>query len=708
MVTVAVLSADQRLSFQIHTWLKDLADNVRWETHSDVAEFANKIETEVAADLIESSKAADDLVLDAEDIGSGKSKAINDAFYRLLIVDLDLFATSAKDAIEWTHKVKKIMSDKLRSDPLQPVKVLFLAFDGGTFKVDDFRDQIVDDLILKPLDRSVFLQKVEILTSDDPGLRPTFLFRQKTDVIIEIGKDAVVDEISEFAVAIRNPAALASGVFASIHCSVLGPGDLSRVIGRVYRSEPHPSIRGQFLVRFGFFGLRSEQLNHLKKFIRDRQPPPRHRMPVLPIADNDPSTPFNRAAVIDMNFDVFTDIQTTLKDHFVGVQTTHFLSYGRLLGALSMFYPSPPSAVVPAGQAKSGAPSASAHKDLEIFDDAHPFRAWTSKDSLVVVVLSTNLELLRFETSLPSGHIVFGRTRLEWNERPQDFFASLDPQDLAEFQEMVSYAGSGGTGRSYLKMKDQSRRIYFIEAEATLLNPEEGDEASQIQIELKQIDKDGYLKNSSHSQAAEKPIEAGELLFDAIFIDVNLIRGEIESWFEGLNQAYLKAGILYPGAPMPKIILLAEEGSRIQPEQYRKKMISDFLYKPLDRRAFSFKAKTSVDDFIPRKEPDVPPFVRSELPTKLAKDAKMEELSEYGLSIIHPTRFRKGAMMRFFSPLLGGGVDGVLGRCTYCEQTKDKEVSFVCHFMFFGTPDENLKRIRTWIREDYVHSKDPV
>ncbi len=700
MVTVAVLSADQRLSFQIHTWLKDLADNVRWETHTDLAEFAIKIETEVAAELIELSKNAGDIVLDAEDIGSGKSKVITDVFYRLLIIDLDLFQTSAKDSIEWASKLKKTMAEKERSDPLQPVKVLFLAFEGGSFKVDAFRDPMVDDLILKPLDRSVFLQKVEIMTSDDPGVKPTFLFRQKTNVMIEIGKDAFIDEISEFAMAIRNPAALANGVFASIHCSVLGQGDLSRIIGRVYRSEPHPSLEGQFLVRFGFFGLRSDQLTSVKKFIRARQTPPKHRLPQLPIAENDPSTPFNRAAVIDMDLDVFSDIRTTLKDHYVGVQTTHYLSYARLLAALSLFFP--------ANQIPKVEPSNTnpAPKEPEVFDDAHQLRAWTSQGSLSVIALSLNQELLRFETSLSSGDTVFGRTRLEWNESPRDFFAGLDKQDSNELQEMIVYAISGGTGRSFLKMSDQARRIYFIEAEATLLRVGEGEESSQIQIELKQIEKDDYLLNAAKGE--EKEIQAAELLYDAIFIDVNLIRRDLEPWYDGLNEAYMKAGILTPGAMMPKIILLANEKSRIQPENYRKRIVSDFIYKPLDRRVLSFKAKTSVNDFIPRKEPDIPPFVRTDLVAKLAKDARMVELSEYGLSISHPTAFRRGAMMRFFSPLLGGGVDGVLGRCTHCEKKEEKEVSYLCHFTFFGTPDENLKRIRTWIREDYVLKKEPT
>lgn len=703
MVTVAVLSADQRLSFQIHTWLKELADTIRWETHPDLAAFAKKIETEIAAELIEQSKSSDDAILDAEDIGAGKSKEIKDAFYRLLVVDLDLLHANNVSPIEWTRKLKKLMGEKERSDPMFPVRVLFLAFEGGGFKADSLRDIEIDDLALKPLDRSVFLQKIEFLTSDKPNIKPTFLFRQATNIWIEIGKDAVIDEISEFSMAIRNPTPLANGVFAAVHCSVFGGGELARVIGRVYKSEPHPSIVGVYLVRFAFFGLNTDQLNNVKKFVRERQPPPRSHRPQGPsMSDNDPEVPFNRIAVIDMNGDVFNEIESTMKDHYVGVQSTHYLSYARFLATLKGLYPTSLQLKVNADQA---AAAVAAHH--EPVDDTHGMKAWTASSNVALTILSTSQELVRFESSLASGDTIFGRTRLEWTERPTEFFSGLDKQDANEMNEMINYAVSGaGQGRAFLKMKDQQKRTYYVEATANLAKLVEGEEPSLVHVELSQIDKAAYEKNAGHSRQAEKKIEPADLMYDAIYIDVNLIRGDLQPWYDGLTEAYLKAGVINPGGPMPKIILLADEKAKTRPDAYRNKIVSDFLYKPLDRKVLSFKAKIAVNELIPRKEQETTPFVRAEMNAKLAKDAMMEELSEYGLSIAHKTPFKRGAMVRFFSPLLSADAEGVLARCAYCEQKEEKEISYTCNFMFFGTPDENLKRIRTWIREDYVQRKE--
>ncbi len=693
MVTVAVLTADQRLSFQIHTWLKALSETIRWEVHSDIAAFAQKIETENAADLVEKSKVTDDTPLDAEDIGSGKSSSITDAFYRLLIVDLDLLNLPGPQAAAWARDLKKLMLSKNRSDVTYPVRVLFLAFEGGKFHVDDYRDAAIDDLVIKPLDQSVFLQKIEILTADDSAIRPTFLFRQETSLPIEIGKDAVIEEISEFSAAIRNPAPLANGVYAAIHSSVFGQADFGRVIGRVYELEPHPSIEGASIVHFGFFGLKSDQLANVKKYVRDRQPPPKPKPPQPNLSDQDPTVPFNRLAVIDMNVDTFHEIESTLKDNFVGVQCTHYLSYARLLAALKTFYPQSTNAVAEA--------QATAKAQLHSPIDAHDRRAWSAA-SLGLLLKATSQELVRFETTLGVGEKILGRDRGEWLMNPKSLFASLDKQDANELREMIDYALSGGKGRAFLKINDPDHHVYFFEADATLAKAADEDDDAQIRVELTQIEKAVYVKHAADHM--EKKLEPADLLYDAIFIDVNLIRGEIKPWFDGLREAYMKAAVLTPGQPMPKILLLADEKSKSSPDAYRTKEVFDYIFKPIDRKSMTYKAKIAVNELIPRKEPEIPPFVRAQIQAKLAKDAVMEELSEYGLSIAHPTPFKTGSMVRFFSPLLGGGVDGVLGRCTHCDLKEDK--NFLCHFMFFGTSDEILKRIRTWIREDYVHRKE--
>ena len=182
MVSIAILSADQRLSFQIHQWMKEVADSVAWDVHADPAAYVAKIESELGSELLAASKDGGDVVLDAEDIGSGKSKQLTDAYIRLVIVDLELLHSQKIEPVAWTRNLKKTMIDRERSSTLNPTQFLFLAFEGGGFKMDQLIDPVIDDVILKPLDRSVFLQKIEIMTADDPSkVKPSYLFRQKNE-----------------------------------------------------------------------------------------------------------------------------------------------------------------------------------------------------------------------------------------------------------------------------------------------------------------------------------------------------------------------------------------------------------------------------------------------------------------------------------------------------------------------------------------------
>ncbi len=712
MVTVAILTADQRLGFQIHQWMKEMSDSARWDVHTDAAAFVLKIETEIAAENIAGTAGDPDAVTDAEDIGTAKSEQLSDAFIRLVIVDLELLSAKSIDPVDWTRKLKKLMSDRQRSDPAFPVKFLFLAFEGGGFKADHLRDPVIDDLILKPLDRSVFLQKIELMISDEVNMKPTFLFRQKAALTIEIGKEAQVDELSEFAVGIRSPFGLAPGVFASIHADVLGKGEASRVMGRVYKSEKHPSVDGQYLVRFALFGARSQQVTNIKRFMRERQPPPKNRSQASNIPNVDPPVPFNRVAIIDMNTEVYGEIQSALKDHFVGVEVTHYLSYSRLLSNLKKLYKKAPSTDVAVGAGRQPSDgSASTGLDGERDDAAEKVvdpalsKPWTTVGPLIFTMTATEFELLKFETALSSGDSVFGRSRLEWADRPGDLFSSLDKLDFGELREMVDYAVSGGKGRSFLKFKNEIETTFYIEAVATLSRSADRETGAQVQLELVEIEEADY-RNAHMQESDKRPSNAGDLLYDAIYVDVNLIRGDLQIWYDGLREAFMMAGVITPLEPMPKIILLADEKSPTRPENYRSKLICDFIFKPLDRKVVSYKAKEIIE-LIQRKEPELAPFVKCNLPAKLAKEVVTEEVSEYGLSIVHPTPFKAGATMRIFSPLLGGGADGVLARCHYCELRKgEKESTYICNFMFFGTPDEILKRIRTWIREDYINKKE--
>lgn len=693
MVSVAILSADERLSSQIQQWMREIEDQIAWTVHTSASAYVQRIETESASAVVAASKAGAGAVLDAEDIGARKSHELVDAFIRLVIVDLELLTSNGIEPIAWTRSLKKLMIERERTNAVSPTQFLFLAFEGGGFKIEQLLDPVIDDVMVKPLDRSVFLQKIEIMTTDDlTKLKPSYLFRQKTSMPIEIGKDILIEEISEFAIAIRNPVALAPGVFAAIYSPVFGEGAMARVLCRTYKSEPHRAHAGQQRVSFSFFGLRGQQLANIKKFMRENQPQ-KVRIPRPPVPNVDPVVPFNRIAIIDMNVEVFNEIETALKELYVGVQIDHYLSYASFLAKLKAFETAP-LAPAPAG---SEALIGEATEALAAIAAGPKPNLWTGPKSFALIVGARHSELLKFVTTLGPTDLVLGHEVASWGARGSGFLAAFEPAEAEEIRETIAYAVASGNGRVRLKLRDAANRSVQVEVVSSLAQAGDAETDAQVRLEFKEI---------TGAVTDEAVRTASDFAYDAIYLDVNLIRGDLQHWYDELQQSFLRADVLQAGQSMPKITLIADERSRAIPENYRLKVVSDFLYKPLDRKIVSYKAKELIE-LVPRTEPEHPPTLKLEISAKLAKDVVMEDVSEYGISIVHPTPFRRGATVRIFSSLFGGGADGIVARCSYCEERKvEKTVSFVCHFMYFGTPDEILKRIRTWIRETYVHEKE--
>ena len=711
MVVAALLTADQRLAFQIQTWMKDVADTIQLEVHSDVGLFTQKIETEIPSAGAPKQENAAETAVDIEDLGSGKSiKAGSTQFYRVLIVDVDLLLHSNQRPLTWATNMKELLQAKGRSDAAFPTRILFMSFEGGAIHPDGLRHEAVDDLVLKPLDRSLLLQKLELLVAEAPGVKPSFLFRQMTEMVIEAGKDVMIDEVSEFALAIRNPTPLADGVFAIIHSEIFGEGALGRIIARVYKSEKHPSIEGEYLVRLGYFGIKAAQMANVKKYQRAHQMPGRAKSnaKTVPVKIVDPPVPFNQIAIIDMDDLAVSEITSTIKDHYVGVAVTCFPSYSRFLVALNKLIPEtakPALSVVPAKDSSDVGvlPESQSEAPPEVASE-HP--AWSGAAPLVFALNGVTGELIRFISGGVSGEPVLGKTQEEWVTRPGDWLATMEKQDAKDFGQLLDYVRGGGQGRSYVRVKDDQQKTHYLEAKGSLEKSGEADGLLTIKIELHKMDEPTWTAAVAKLTADAEIKDPSAMRFDAIFVDGNLIRGEIPVWIDGLKELFAKANVLLPGDPFPKIVILANEKSPLKPEAYRFKSIGDFVYKPLDRNFMSHKAKTLVPELVPRGEPNFAPFVHCEVPAKLAKNVTMEEISEYGLTMSHPSAFRPNVYMRFFSELFGEKNEGVIGRCSHCTEKQGEGEGYSCHFTFFGTSNDILTRIRTWIREDYVHRKE--
>lgn len=678
MLKVVVLSNDTRAAQQLRAWLRELPDDPWVDSFPSIEAFDKAYEQPLR-------EITDPNATDGMDANKAREFLASAAPIRLLIVDLDLLGAKT---LEWIKQTRQRLGELGHSSVQVQMRILLVGYDEPNSRYDRFQSDFIDDLILKPFDQSLFQQKVELLFSDNPDLNPSFLYRTKAEGFVEIGKDAVIDELSEFALSIRNPRPLAEGVYALIHSRAFGTrsSPSGRIIGRAYASIRHPQIENQWLVRFSLFGISPEQLGEIRRFIINRKmPSPKSRsrpMAKKPfVATKEKLPPRHRFAVVDMNRTSLDQVASCIEENFDRVEVTRFQNYSRFLSAYAKRTHSAVdlSSIVVAAQGLA-----------------------LPRQKTILFLNEASRGIDRFDPDIERGSSFFGRSVGDWLDRRIDFREQVLSADRDDWDEFVTYAQSGGESNAGLRVLHEDGQMSYVEANCQRVRNAGGD-GHELQLELREIDHLAWLKlnKTSHAQSS-----TDELRFEAIFLDASFVRGDQTAWLDGLHETMRQAGVISAGQPLPRIFLMAEEASQLQPNLFMHKGFSDFLFKPIDRKQVVYKLAALIPALFRPPDAEAPVFVPCEITGQLCKTAQMEELSEYGLTVLHPTPLRPKSFMRFFSPLFSGAADGVMGRCTASIPSRQEGAGYRCLFVFFGASDELHKGIRNWIRDDYINKKE--
>ena len=694
MVRCVLFSNDERLVTQVKTWTKPQEGKLRLDTFASVELFKEYRANE------EEGQRTEALIRDIE--GNPEDK-----FIRVVLVDVDLVA---KKPIQDLLDLQQLIRDMALVSALTPPRVMLLAHEGGAFKIEAYMQDVVDDLVVKPLDRQLFLQKLEILSSEDPNLKPTFLFNAKTDMLIEVGKDIIVDEVSEFAVSMRNPGPLNEGLYASIHADLFGTGFQNRAIGRVYESVKHPIYENEYLVRFGLFGITPEQTQTLRHFVKSQQLSMKvQKLVPTPPPKSDPrdlgAGPIRRRfAVVDMDPNSLNNAIDTIEAGFKNVLVTAFNSYSRLHADLLKLY----------ADENGGAKT----EEVRVEPSMLPVFPHGIEHSVLLRGGAPN-DLIQFEPALKITDLVMGRPADEWIRRADLFMTSVDKEDREIVSELIQCAERGIKGKASFRMRDAQGNHFYLDATGALEKAGDSDGAPIVCLKLKALDEAGYLAANGQDAGGAPRIKKDAIFFrfDAIVIDASLVRPSVEEWQASFVSLLYKTGAIAEKAPAPKIFLMGENKAWIRPEKFRIRGIHDYFRKPLDRRSVQLKIQAQIPTLKLLRDLEAPAFVQVESQARIAKEVKMTELSEYGLAIDQTSPFRDRTIMRFFSPLFGpNGGAWVTARCRSCQKAEGtdrrpqapgeaKVEIIVCKFIFFACSDDVLQRIRRWFREDYVAKK---
>lgn len=710
MKLIVVITADARLSSQIDQWVRmHMADKACVETHASLDAYKATLETP--------KEAAPAPVKDGGKDGAPKSLG-------LFIVDTD--AIQGKPVV-WFGNLQKLVKDGI-PDLVSggAPKVLALGHPSGLYKPESFQVDFVDDMALKPVDRTLLLQKIEFLISDDQKPNPSFLFRAKTSQTIELGTSTVVDEIAEIGIAFHTAQNLSEGAFVSIHSDVFSTTGSKRLLARVQECVPNPQKEGEFLARCTYFGISQEQLSSIRRYIQAHQGKialparPKSVIPAAPAAekkgipkailDKMAALMARKIAIIDLNPDSLNETKSILESNFKDVPIRTFPSFSRLAAELRKLIPqAAPAAPAAAPAAPAGAAPAqgasAAKPGAKAAEIPAPEPAFPKGNRLAVVLRGSTYLLVGFEPALTKTDNILGRPVAEWLEKADQWIGSVAPEDRESFGEFLSFVEGGSHGKSVVRMKDAVGNSIHFKVDGRLAKSSTGEGTALLRLELEEINETEWAKLTSDSPGgpAQAPKDASAFRFEAVIIDAGFLRPDPKAWYEKFIALLQEAKVLGPNDRAPRVFVLSDAKSEIRLDEFRFAGIQDVLTRPTDRRYLTTQFRNLFPSLVPAGMIERPDFIGADFKVILGSEVLMEEISEYGLVIQYPSAIPLRLFLPFFSPTFGR--NWVWGRCHSTEKAAEG-ANQRCQFMFFGPSDEVLQPIRRWVKEDYIAQKN--
>lgn len=605
---------------------------------------------------------------------------------------------------------------------LKDVPIVALSHDITHFNPQDPSLATANDILHVPLDRLLFLQKIELLVAGDQAVTPTYLFQTKIDdprITFELGKQVHITHISETGCTVISPRPIAVGVEGTLSCSLLGEqeGPSRQVEVRVQNSVPYfdsnvanASNRPldqrppEYEVRLRFFGLKQTQLKFLRNWLARNIPgglpeikrsnsPPEHRM---------------RVALITPRIDTQSLLRSSL-EQLTQIEVTVFSGFKRftteLLANLSDKKSNP--------ETVSGNLIAPNGFLLHHFDFNGPKRPeelipLLPRKLVKIRMRFDDLFVESIEPKLSSDESLLGAKLESWERDASQLTKGLSPIDRETFDELLSWvaSGSGTEWKNHLaefagfftaSPSAQGQIKYNIK----LIAPREGIKSPVIEVSVENTEK-------MVAKETKADVRSNVHQYEVVLVDASLIQGPSLPEFEARERIMSLSGACESyslrnafGNPTPIVVFNALE--TLSAKIFRGTKVRQMIYDFNDRRYHA-------ELFINLSRPELwssPGLAVQGLQTDVAaalfRPTTLIAISEAGFSIVDKIPIKPGASLQIISSLWPEIKSPVWARVRRTSEAS--EGLFQEDFIYLGVDDEIQKSIRNFTRSDYVQKK---
>lgn len=148
------------------------------------------------------------------------------------------------------------------------LKFVVTAFDYEKFSATSLNSPVVSNVVFKPFDKSILMQKVSIAFEGHKAFSSKYLYVQQADAEVEMLKNIQMVELSETGFTTQSEEIIPVGRIAKYYSPIFQTGQHLFAMGRCMGAEPSTKDPKVNLCRFHFFAASQEQMQSLRKLLQ--------------------------------------------------------------------------------------------------------------------------------------------------------------------------------------------------------------------------------------------------------------------------------------------------------------------------------------------------------------------------------------------------------------------------------------------------------
>lgn len=593
------------------------------------------------------------------------------------LVDLILFRLGDLNKAEpkaWVHKVR----DKLKKFNLVTEGnicrfVLIKYEDDGVSKLD-LIDPLIDDLIYLPLDRVLFLQKMDITLNLPKKTSPRFLFNQEVNLAVEISKIAWIVKLSEVGLAIANPVPLRVGVLSHFYFELPASKERLEIFGKVSHSEPAIDGNGH-LVHYFFFAIGKEELNTIRRFLARKENFHSLKNDSTEAFRFNPDSLFNTEEDQRVRDVVLVDSDEAQLKHLASSITsemdkvrviTESSYYSFLKNQLSATRVS----IVPS-------------EALDLYNESI---RWT--------IEAETLFKVQCLTPPTDEDKLFGFSASELFAEAGNWkklFATEDAE--APLLEAVRIAKLGRTVSGLFLLSDHESKLRPVHLTLKLIR-----ESGNLEIELRLAGAEEAKKRFENQATAQS--------LDALIMDRSLVPdGGLDPWLDSLTLHAEQKGLLKKNERAKVLMTLSEHGTH-DLKEFRHADIRGAYLKPVETRELLSNLSHLIKNKYSKYTPSNFQWIDTKIKAHMSKDITVESIAEYGAVVANPRPLQPGTILYLRKSIYDFAPNNCLAARVYaCEEHPSTKGAYLISLLYYGINDMFMKHARQWFRENYAVAK---